>query len=96
MRLVSVPASGSVTPNATCSSPLAARGRNVDRRRSLPKRTTGLRPNIVRCSADEPFMAAPEAATRFSTTAASVIPAPPPPSSAGSAMPTHPAAAITS
>ena len=96
MRLVSVPASGSVTPKATCRSPAAARGRKVRFSRSLPNFTTGFSPNMVRCSADEPFMAAPDAATRLSTRAASVMPRPPPPYSSGMAMPTQPALAMTS
>ncbi len=49
-----MPASGSVTPNAMCRSPTAARGRNVSFSRSLPNFTTGFRPNIVRCSARRP------------------------------------------
>ena len=59
MRPVSVPASGSVTPNATWRSPAAARGRNVSFSRSLPNFTTGLSPNTVRCTAEQPFIAAP-------------------------------------
>ena len=90
MRPVSVPASGSVTPNATCSSPAAARGRNVSRKRSLPNFTTGLSPNTVRCTAEHPFIAAPLAAISWSITAASVMPRPPPPYSSGIARPTQP------
>ena len=74
MRLVSVPASGSVTPKATWRSPLAARGRKASFSCSLPNFTTGFSPNIVRCRADEPFIAAPDAATRLSTSAASAMP----------------------
>jgi hypothetical protein len=94
MRDVSVPASGSVTPNATWRSPAAARGRNVSFRRSLPNFTTGFRPNMVRCNADDPFIAAPDAATRLSTSAHSVMPRPPPPNSSGIATPSQPPAAI--
>ena len=94
MRPVSVPASGSVTPNATCRSPAAARGRKVSLRRSLPNFTTGLSPNTVRCTAEQPFIAAPLAAISWSMTAASVMPRPPPPYSSGIASPNQPPSAI--
>ena len=75
---------------------MAARGRNVCLRRSLPNFTTGLSPNIVRWIELEPFIPAPDAAIRLSTSAASVIPRPPPPYSSGIAMPIHPPFAIAS
>ncbi len=90
-----MPASGSVTPNATCSLPSAARGRNSAFSRSLPNRMTGLRPKMVRCNALHPFIPAPLAATSFSTSAASVMPWPPPACSGGMAIPTHPPSAIS-
>ena len=93
MRPVSVPASGSVTPNATWSSPAAARGRNVSFKRSFPNFTTGFSPKTVRCTAEQPFMAAPLAAISWSITAASEIPRPPPPYSSGMARPSQPPSA---
>ena len=57
---VSVPASGSVTPKATCSvtveRPAAGSARFIS---SLPCFTTGFMPKIDRCSALHPFIAAP-------------------------------------
>ena len=94
MPRVSVPASGSVTPKATWRSPAAARGRKVSLSWSLPNFTTGFRPNMVRWTAVDPFMAAPEAATRLRTRAASVIPWPPPPYSSGMAIPIQPPSAM--
>ena len=79
MCVVSVPASGSVTPKATCSFPAATSGRYFCFISSLPCTTTGCMPNIDRCSADAPFMQAPDAATSPSTVAASRMPWPPPP-----------------
>ena len=77
--VVSVPASGSVTPNATCSEPSATGGRKRCFISSVPWTTTGCMPKIDRCNADAPFMHAPDAATSSSTAAASRIPWPPPP-----------------
>ena len=94
MRPVSVPASGSVTPNATCRSPAAARGRNVSLSRSVPNFTTGLSPKMVRCRAEQPFIAAPLRAISCSMTAASVMPRPPPPYSSGMARPSQPPSAM--
>ena len=79
IRVVSVPASGSVTPNATCSAPAATSGRKRCFISSVPWTTTGCMPKIDRCIADAPFMQAPEAATSSSTAAASRMPCPPPP-----------------
>ena len=93
MLVVSVPASGSVTPNETWSSPAATRGRYVDFIHSLPCLTTGFIPNTDRWIAEQPFRQAPEAAISSSRIEASVIPAPPPPYSSGMAMPTQPASA---
>ncbi len=76
---MSVPESGSVTPNATCSSPAATRGRYRRCSSSLPWRTTGFMPNTERWIALQPFIAAPDAATSSSTIDASVTPWPPPP-----------------
>ena len=94
MRPVSVPASGSVTPNATWRSPATARGRNSDFRRSLPNFTTGFNPNTVRCNAEQPFIAAPLRAISRIMIAASLIPMPPPPNSSGIASPSQPPSAI--
>ena len=79
MRVVSVPASGSVTPNATCRLPSATDGRNRAFISSLPWRITGCMPKMLMCRALAPFIAAPEAATSSSTAAASRMPRPPPP-----------------
>ena len=95
IRDVSVPASGSVTPKATCSDPSATAGRNRWRSSSLPCTTTGCIPKIDRWIADAPFMQAPDAATSSSTAAAWRMPRPPPPYRSGMAMPIHPPAAIS-
>ena len=79
MCVVSVPASGSVTPNATCSLPAATSGRYCCFISSVPWTTTGCMPNTDRCNAEAPFMHAPDAATSPSTVAASRMPCPPPP-----------------
>ena len=96
MAVVSVPASGSVTPKATCSRPATTSGRYASRSASLPCFTTGFIPKIDMCSALQPFMAAPDAATSSSTIDASVMPRPPPPYSSGMAMPIQPPSAIAS
>jgi hypothetical protein len=44
--------------------------------------------------ADDPFIAAPDAATRLSTIAHSLIPRPPPPYASGIATPSQPPSAI--
>ncbi len=93
MEVVSVPASGSVTPNAMWSSPDATRGSTWATSSGEPWRRTGSRPKIDRWMAEHPFMAAPDAAISSSITDASVMPWPPPPNSSGMAMPTHPPAA---
>ena len=51
-------------------------------------------PKIDRWMAEQPFIAAPDAATSSSTIDASVMPRPPPPYSSGMAMPTQPPSAI--
>ena len=93
MFVVSVPASGSVTPNDTCRSPAATCGRYVAFIASEPWWTTGFMPNTDRWIAEQPFRQAPDAAISSSRIDASVIPAPPPPYSSGMAMPTHPPSA---
>ena len=50
-------------------------------------------PNTDRWIAEQPFIAAPDAAISSSTIDASVMPAPPPPNSSGIATPTNPASA---
>ena len=92
--VVSVPASGSVTPKATCSDPSATDGRKRWRISSVPCRTTGCIPKIDRWIAEAPFMHAPDAATSSSTAAAWRMPCPPPPYCSGMAMPIQPPSAI--
>ncbi len=58
-----------------------------------PWRRTGSIPKIDRWIAEQPFIAAPEAAISSSITDASVMPCPPPPNSSGMAMPTQPPSA---
>ncbi len=93
IEVVSVPASGSVTPNATCSSPVATRGRTSAASSGDPYRRTGSIPKIDRWTAEQPFIAAPDAAISSSMIDASVMPRPPPPYSSGMAMPTQPPSA---
>ena len=94
--MVSVPASGSVTPNATCRSPLAMRGRKRCFISSLPCLTTGCMPKIDMWMPLAPFIAAPLAETSSRMIDASVMPRPLPPYSSGMAMPIHPASASAS
>ncbi len=94
--VVSVPASGSVTPNATCSSPEATRVSTSLASSGDPWRRTGSIPKIDRWIAEQPFIAAPDAAISSSITDASVMPCPPPPNSSGMAMPTQPPSASAS
>ena len=58
-----------------------------------PWRRTGSIPKIDRCTAEQPFIAAPEAAISSSITDASAMPCPPPPYCSGMAMPTQPPSA---
>ena len=51
-------------------------------------------PKIDMCTADAPFMQAPDAATSSRIAAAQRMPMPPPPYCSGSAMTTHPPSAI--
>jgi len=90
MRVVSVPASGSVTANETCRSPLAARGRNRRFSSSVPCSMIDSKPKMPMWTVVHPFMPAPEAAISCSTIAASVTPRPPPPYSSGIVRPSHP------
>ena len=55
---------------------------------------TGSIPKIDRWMAEQPFIAAPDAATSSSTIDASVMPRPPPPYCSGMAMPTQPPSAM--
>ena len=57
MREVSVPASSSVTPNETCSSPVAVGGRYFCFIASEPWWITGPMPKIERCSVEAAFIA---------------------------------------
>ena len=72
--VVSVPASGSVTPKAAWIVPLATPGRISAASSGEPYLRTGSIPKIDRWMAEQPFMAAPEAATSSSTIEASVMP----------------------
>ena len=72
---MSLPASGSVTANAACISPLTTRGRWRRFISSLPCITIGVRPKIDRWIALAAFIA-PAYATSRMTSAASVIPSP--------------------
>jgi hypothetical protein len=54
-------------------------GRYVSFIQSLPCFKTGFIPKIERCTADAPFIAAPDAAISSSSTDACVVPRPPPP-----------------
>ena len=53
-------------------------------------------PKIDRCTAEHPFIAAPDAAISSSITDAAVMPSPPPPNSSGVQIPTQPPAASRS
>ena len=90
IRAVSVPASGSVSPNATCRPPSAARGRMSRRISSVACLVTMLKTKNEPCSALQPFMAAPEAAISSTISDASVMPRPLPPYSSGMLMPSQP------
>lgn len=79
MDVVSRPASGSVTPKATCRRPAATLGRIRALSSSEPWTTTGCIPKMDRWMALAPFMHAPLAATSSRTMDASAIPCPPPP-----------------
>ncbi len=96
MAVVSVPASGSVTPKATCSRPEATSGRYRARISSDAWRTTGFMPKMDRWMALAPFMAAPDAATSSRMTEASVMPRPAPPYCSGMATAIQPPEAIAS
>ena len=93
IRVVSRPASGSVTPKQTCRSPLTMRGSVRRFSSSEPCTMTGCIPKIDRCMELAPFMPAPEADTSPRRSDASRIPKPCPPYSSGVAMPSQPASA---
>ena len=93
MRLVSVPAFGSVTPNARLSRPPAISGRMRRRRPSLPCRMMGMGGNTAKWTGDAPERPAPEAQIASSISTASVTPSPAPPYASGMARPSHPASA---
>jgi len=90
MRVVSLPASGSVALNETCNSPDATRGRYLACNPGLPHLVTGWNPNIDSCTVEQPLIPAPLAAISCSTSAASSTDAPPPPCSGSDIMPTTP------
>ena len=96
MAVVSVPASGSVMPNDTCSLPSAAFGRKRRFCSSLPCLTIGSSPNSPTCTVVPALRAPPLPVTSSSSRAASWTPAPPPPYSSGMQMPIQPASAIVS
>jgi hypothetical protein len=93
IRVVSRPASGSVTPKQTCRSPLTIRGRFCFFMSSEPCTITGCIPKIDRCIELAPFMPAPDADTSSSSRAASEMPNPCPPYSSGVVMPSQPPSA---
>ena len=93
-RAVSRPASGSVTAKHAFSRPSTSGGRKRRRCSALPNATMGIGPKMFMWIAEQPLMAAPDAATVRIASAASVTPRPAPPASRGMATPSHPAAAI--
>ena len=93
MRLVSVPAFGSVTPNARLSRPRAISGRMRCRRSSLPWRMIGMGGKTAKCTGEAPDSPAPEAQIASSIRTASVTPRPAPPYASGMASPSQPASA---
>jgi hypothetical protein len=93
MRLVSVPAFGSVTPNARLRRPRAISGRIRRRRSSLPYRMIGMGGKTAKCTGDAPDSPAPEAQMASSMRTASVTPNPAPPYASGMASPSQPASA---
>ena len=93
IRVVSSPASGSVTPKQTCRSPQAMRGRVACLSPSDPCTITGCMPKIDRCMELAAFIPPPDAATSSSSSDASVMPNPCPPYSSGVVMPSQPASA---
>ena len=93
MREVSVPASSSVTPNETCSSPVAVGGRYFCFIASEPWWMTGPMPKIDRCSVEAAFIAPALLATVRSSAPACITPSPAPPYCSGTRTPTQPAAA---
>ena len=94
MLVVSVPASGSVTANEVCSSPVTTRGRYLRFISSEPWWMIGSNPKMPMCTALHPPMPAPDAAISRSTIAASVTPRPPPPYSSGTVRPIQPPSAM--
>jgi hypothetical protein len=93
MRLVSVPASSSVTPNETWSSPLAVAGSVRCFSSSDPWWMTGAIPKIDKCSAEAAFWAPGLAATALSSAPACRVPSPAPPYASGIRMPIQPCSA---
>ena len=96
MLVVSVPASGSVTANDVCRSPVTTRGRKRCFRSSEPCWMIGSNPKMPMCTALQPPMPAPDAEISCSTMAASVTPRPPPPYSSGMVRPSQPPSATAS
>jgi hypothetical protein len=96
MFVVSVPASGSVTANEVCRSPVTTLGRKRCFKSSLPWWMIGSNPKIPMCTALQPPIPAPDAEISCSTMAASVTPSPPPPYSSGTVRPSQPPLATAS
>ena len=94
MAVVFRPASGSVTPKATWSSPCTSRGSQRAFCSAVPKTTIGCGPNRLMCTAEAAAMPPPWLATSCIMIAASVTPRPAPPYSGGMVMPSQPASAI--
>ena len=90
MFVVSSPAFGSVTAKQTRFSPRMSGGSMRAFCSPVPATTTGLRPKMLRCTADAPLKAAPDSAMACIITDASVMPRPAPPYSSGIAMPSQP------
>ena len=76
MFVVSSPAFGSVTAKQARFSPRMSGGSMRAFCSSVPATTTGLRPKMLRCTADAPLKAAPDSAMACIITDASVMPRP--------------------
>src|SRR6266700_2665470 len=93
-RVVSSPASGSVTAKQAFSLPAISGGRKRSFCSALPKTTTGFSPKMFMWIDEAPENPAPDAATSCIINAASLMPSPAPPYAVGMAMPSQPALAM--
>jgi hypothetical protein len=96
IRLVSLPASGSVTPNARLSLPVAMPGRIRSRSDSLPCLTMGIGGKTAKWTGEAPVSPAPDAQMASSIRTASTTPSPAPPYASGITIPSQPARANAS